>query len=318
MSIKKFSITPGLRFENILTKSNGYYRETTTDLAGNVLTDTTITDSDNRNRSFLLLGLGVSYKPKTRMEIYANITQNYRGINFTNLRINNPNFRVDPNLQDETGFNADIGIRGTVKDILAYDIGLFYLKYDNRIGFVLAYDSVLFNDAFRLRTNISKSRSLGLESVVEIDWLRLKPSINKNLSLKMYLNLAYINGRYLSSDEPAYDGRKIELVPEVTTRTGVTFNWKDLSTGVQFSYTGEHFTDATNSTRTGNAVNGLIPSYYIVDYNIKYQYKWLLLEANINNLTNNKYFTRRAISYPGPGIIPADGIVGYFTVGAKF
>lgn len=315
---EKLSITPGFRIENIVTKSEGYYRETTTDLAGNTLSDTTINDRDSRRRSLALLGLGISYKPNNQTEVYGNITQNYRGVNFTDLRINNPNFRVDPNLEDETGFNADIGIRGRYKDLLVYDVGLFYLKYDNRIGFVLAFDSVLFNSSYRLRTNVSKSRSMGVESLVELDWLRLGQNIDKAFSLKSYVNFAYINGRYVASDEPAFDGNKIELVPEATFRTGLSFNWEELRLGLQYSYTSSHFTDATNSERTGNAVNGLIPSYYIMDFFARYQYKWLMVEANLNNITNNAYFTRRAAGYPGPGIIPADGIMAYFTLGAKF
>jgi Fe(3+) dicitrate transport protein len=28
------------------------------------------------------------------------------------------------------------------------------------------------------------------------------------------------------------------------------------------------------------------------------------IEAGVNNLANTSYFTRRAVAYPGPGIIP--------------
>ncbi|MDB5146314.1 MAG: TonB-dependent receptor, partial [Mucilaginibacter sp.] len=31
------------------------------------------------------------------------------------------------------------------------------------------------------------------------------------------------------------------------------------------------------------------------------------LTANVNNIFNAKYFTRRINMYPGPGILPADG-----------
>jgi Fe(3+) dicitrate transport protein len=38
----------------------------------------------------------------------------------------------------------------------------------------------------------------------------------------------------------------------------------------------------------------------------------------VNNLSDERYFTRRAGGYPGPGILPADGRNVYFSVGVKF
>jgi Fe(3+) dicitrate transport protein len=48
-----------------------------------------------------------------------------------------------------------------------------------------------------------------------------------------------------------------------------------------------------------------------MDISTSYSYKFLKASFTINNLANATYFTRRAESYPGPGIIPADGI-GFF------
>ena len=76
----------------------------------------------------------------------------------------------------------------------------------------------------------------------------------------------------------------------------------------------EHYSDATNSTHQANAVNGLIPSYMVFDISSRYIIKRFQLECGINNLTNSSYFTRRAISYPGPGIIPSAPRNFYFTV----
>ena len=39
--------------------------------------------------------------------------------------------------------------------------------------------------------------------------------------------------------------------------------------------------------------------------------------ALVNNLGNHRYYTRRADSYPGPGIIPADGRAWYMTLQVK-
>lgn len=313
----QWSITPGIRLENIFTSADGYYRETTTDLAGNILLDTTYNEQLERPRTFVIMGIGASYRPRENIEVYSGITQNYRAVNFNDLRIVNVNFQVDPNLQDEKGFNADIGLRGNVGDILAYDISAFYLYYKNRIGFTLEYDSTLFN-IYRYRTNVSDSRNIGIESVFDIDYLQLSKHVNKDFSLKHTLNFSYINGQYLGTDESAFEGKQVELVPPMIFRTSLTFSWKDLSLSSQFSYIDQQFTDATNSESSADAVNGIVPAYHVMDLSVKYQFQNFQIEGNINNLLNTKYFTRRAAGYPGPGIIPADRRTFYLTLSYDF
>ncbi len=300
---KKLSITPGLRFEFINTSADGSYRIEFPDLAGNIIFDTIINENRNNNRSFLLSGVGLNYKINTDIEFYTNISENYRSVNFADMQIRNPNFKIDPILKDERGFNSDIGVRGTLKNILYFDASLYYLFYNNRIGTTLEIDTNLFN-TYQYRTNISKSRTLGIESVLEINWTNfLKENLLHKIST--FFNFAYNNAQYISSNEPAFFGKKVEMVPPIIFKSGVNYTFKDLSISYQFSYNKEQYSDATNATFQNNAVVGIIPSYSIMDFSLKYIYKKIQLETGINNLTNQKYFTRRAVGYPGPGIIPS-------------
>ena len=204
---KKLSITPGLRYEYINTSSNGNYRIEYPDLAGNIIFDTIINENRNNNRSFFLLsGIGLNYKINMDIEFYTNISENYRSVNFADMQIRNPNFKIDPILKDERGFNSDIGIRGTIKNILYFDASLYYLYYNNRIGTTLETDTNLFN-TFQYRTNISKSRTLGIESVLEINWTNLHQE-NLLHKISTFFNFAYNNAQYISSDEPAFFGKK--------------------------------------------------------------------------------------------------------------
>ena len=68
----KFSVTPGFRFEYIKTESEGFFKRINTDAAGNVIFEETIEDNRDFERDFVLLGLGLSYKPSTALEIYGN------------------------------------------------------------------------------------------------------------------------------------------------------------------------------------------------------------------------------------------------------
>ena len=300
----RFSITPGIRFESINTNANGWYRNTVKDLAGNIVFDEKITETQTNNRSFVIGGLGLNYKLSDTLEIYANASQNYRSINFTDMQIQNPNFRIDPNLEDEKGYNFDLGVRGLIGNKVNYDISLFLLSYDNRIGTAIKTDPVLFN-VYQYRTNISKSITKGIEGMVAIDWWKLLVNDTSKLSVRTFVNTAFTDAKYVNSLEPAYNDKKVELVPEFTFKTGLRIGYGDFSTQLQYSYTSEHFSDATNTLQQANAVNGIIPAYSIVDWSVKYKWKMLQLETGINNLTNNIYFTRRATAYPGPGIIPS-------------
>ncbi len=86
----------------------------------------------------------------------------------------------------------------------------------------------------------------------------------------------------------------------------------------QYSYMSNQFTDSSNAI-SGNlsGVIGQIPSYKILDLSTSYYFKNFTFESGVNNLLNEKYFTRRATGYPGPGIIPSSPRTFYFTIEIK-
>ncbi len=312
----KWNITPGLRYEFISTNSDGYYRLLNKDLAGNILLDKKIQDNRSNARSFLLAGIGTQYKLLKNLEMYANFSQNYRSINFNDMRVVNPNFQVNPNLKDENGYSTDIGFRGIIKNILYFDITGFLLKYNNRIGTILQVDSNTFQ-IIRYRTNVSDSRNIGVEAFAEVDWIKLVKKTSKH-KVSTFVNTSLINATYISSSQNGFNNKLVEYVPKTIIRTGLTYAFKKLSITCQYAYTSQQFSDATNAKETPTAIYGIIPSYSVVDVSASYTYKFLSISAGVNNVLNSSYFTRRAEGYPGPGIIPADPLNGYLTLGFKF
>ncbi len=115
------------------------------------------------------------------------------------------------------------------------------------------------------------------------------------------------------------EGNKVEFVPNLNFKTGIKFGYKNLLSNIQYTYLSEQFTDATNA-KEGNlsGVIGQIPAYDVLDISLSYTYRQFKLEAGVNNLTNNYYFTRRATGYPGPGIIPSPDRNFYTTLEIKF
>lgn len=312
--LPQWSITPGIRYEYIQTTADGYYRTILRDLADNVFFDSTYYETRERTRSQLLLGIGISYKAPVGMEVYANFSQNYRAINFTDFRSVNPSFRIDPELKDERGYNLDLGLRGSWKNTLRYDISAFYLAYRDRIGAVQAVDSTLFS-VYRFRTNVADSRTYGLESLLELDltpWLFAQDRHQQSLSL--FSNLALIRARYLRAHSSAIEGKQVEMVPTLNLKLGVQYAFRGIKASLQHTYVSEHFTDATNALRTSSAVVGIIPAYSVMDLSLSYGWKAFTLEGSINNLLDARYFTRRATGYPGPGIIPSDARSFFLTL----
>lgn len=310
----KLSITPGLRYEYIDTQSEGYYVNRSFNLAGQIINETEVDDNRRNIRDFLLAGIGISYKPHDLFEWYANFSQNYRSINFNDMRIVNPNYQVDTNLTDESGHSFDFGIRGHQFGWLNYDINFFYLKYNDRIGEVRVTDPVLFKP-IRFRTNVSDSRSLGLESYVEVSVTSLLGLQNAKSKVDVFSNLSLIDARYVNSEETAYENKEVELVPTVIFRSGLKYQYQKWGASLQYSFTDEHYTDATNAEFTSNAINGIVPSYSVIDFSAQYKREQWYLESGVNNLLNTSYFTRRAAGYPGPGIIPSDPRNYFLTLG---
>lgn len=312
----EISLTPGLRYEHINTTARGYYGTVYKDLAGNVIERTR--DDENRNspRQFLLAGLGLSYKPIVRTELYSNISQNYRSITFNDMRISNPSSVIDPNLQDEKGYSFDVGLRSDQATVFNYDVSYFFLNYDNRIGEVQFYDAN--NRILRKRGNIGRAVVQGLEAYGEVDIIGFIFPNQAYWSTVLFSNVALIKSEYKRSEEPGVVGKQVEFVPTLNLKTGVRAGYRDFKVSFQLTYLSDQYTDATNAVDGGvSAVIGQIPAYNVMDVSASYQFKKFRLEANVNNLANNIYYTRRATGYPGPGILPSDGRSLFLTLQVK-
>ncbi|MFD0989504.1 TonB-dependent receptor domain-containing protein [Mariniflexile jejuense] len=311
----KFSVTPGFRFEYIRTQSEGFYKNIRTDAAGNVIFEETVEDNQDFDRSFVLLGLGLSYKPTTGFEVYGNVSQNYRSVTFSDININNPAFAINPDITDEKGFTADLGIRGNYQSIVSYDLGVFGLFYNGRIGFVqkVLNDNRIISE----RGNVGDAVMYGVESLFDFN-LKKIVGLSNYFSFNYFINTSFISSKYTTSQQVGVKGNKVEFVPDVNLKTGVKFGYKNMASSIQYTYLSQQYTDATNSVSANlSGVIGAIPSYDVLDISLAYTYKQFKLETGINNVLDNAYFTRRATGYPGPGIIPSAPRNWYTTLQIK-
>jgi Fe(3+) dicitrate transport protein len=310
----KLSVTPGIRFEYINTGSIGEYRVINRDNAGNVIYDETRYDDMKLERSFVLLGIGLSYKPVDVLEFYTNFSQNYRAVTFTDIRVISPSASIDPNLTDERGYTFDGGVRGRVSNKITYDISAFGVAYNKKI------DNIIAEDAKSMRTNVGDAFTYGLEAFANMSLQKIFfNEENEDYIWSTYLNLAVTRSEYTKSMIPGVEGNELPFIPLINLKTGMSFGYKKFMSSLQLTYLSKQFTDATNAPIDPNenqsGIYGEIPSYYILDLSFSYPFtKALKLETGINNLTDNMYFTRRATGYPGPGIIPSAPRTFYATL----
>ena len=316
---EKFSVTPGLRFEYIKTRSRGEFKRINFDIAGNPILNEDVADNRDLERSFILLGVGLSYKPYKMVELYGNISQNYRSVTFNDIRITNPSLTVDPNINDEQGYTFDVGARGKIKKYISYDVGAFFLSYKDRLGVILREVSDVQQERFR--GNIGDAITYGAESFVDWNVWETVSTEKNDIKLNTFINIALTDSKYTSSQENNVKGKKVEFIPGINLKTGIMFGYKDFLTSLQYTYLSKQFTDATNSPRDFDSQSGIIgeiPAYEIMDLSFSYTYNRFKLETGVNNVLDESYFTRRATGYPGPGIIPSSPRTFYALLQFKF
>lgn len=300
---KNFTVTPGFRFEYLRSTAKGHKE---------VEGDIQITD-EVRNRTFGLAGLGLELKPAKNTSIYANISQAYRPIDYSQLEPFGVSSKIDPNLKDSKGFNSDLGYRGTIRNYLNFDIGGFYMAYNKRIGVTLATDPIS-GDYYSVRKNIANSVHQGIESYIEFNILKYFNS-QSNFGLSIFNSFAYVNAKYTTGE---FKGKRVEAAAETINRVGLIFSTSKLSTTFQVNSVGDAYGDASNAMSSEDPVAGYIPAYTVLDWSASYKLQNFAIRLGANNLTDKSYFTRRTDEYPGPGIIPAVGRSFYLGFTAKF
>ncbi len=308
---KRLSITPGVRYELIQSEASG--RINTSGMGE-------INDSQ-RDRNIVLFGISAEYATGKTSNIYGNFAQGFRPVLFSELTPSGTTEVIDPNLKDASGYNMDLGFRGSLfKNIVKFDIGGFRLFYDNRIG-------TITRDGNPFRTNIGASVSQGIESYIEINPMQMFVDKKTKFDFSLFGNYSYIDARYVRWDNPALlsdpdktiKDKRVENAPKNILRAGLTLRYKEIVATAQYNFVDEVYTDAANSEDpNATFTTGLLPSYSVVDMNISYRFMDAYhLRAGVNNLTNTTYATRRAGGYPGPGIMPGIGRTFYLTFGIR-
>jgi len=307
----RIKVIPGLRMEFIENSAKGYINTTT---AGSM-------SPDKRIRKILLYGIGSEFAVSKNINLYGNYSQAYRPVTFSELTPSATTEIIDQNLKDAHGYNADFGIKGMVRNFLSFDAGIFYLHYDNRIG-------TLTQNGAPFKTNIGSSANKGIESYIEVDLMRIFTEHSKIGNLNLFSTNSWIQAKYLTWNNPSIANdpaksivnKRVENAPQHIHRYGLTYKLKSFSATFQLSDVGAIFTDAANTELpNATATTGNLNAYQVMDASFSFKFKeHYTIKGGVNNIANQKYATRRAGGYPGPGIMPGNARTLFITIGGTF
>jgi len=305
----KLSINPGMRVE--LGKSDFY---------GSISYYPADDIPNTIEHKFPLFGISAQYNMKS-MTLYGGWSQSYRPVLFKDIIPANVYEEVDKNLKDADGYNLELGLRGSVYSgtrAFRWDVSLFDLQYNNRMGSQATYNAG--NTFILYRTNIGDSRTMGAEVFAECS-----QQLGRKASIAVFTSTSFMNSEYQSAsirsgaDNVDISGNEVESVPHLITRNGLTVRAGLASLSLLYSFTGDSFADPLNTvTPTATGAVGIIPSYGLLDINTSFRVSEAIkIRVNINNVTNEQYFTKRPAMYPGPGVWTSDGRSFSASIGFK-
>ena len=292
----RWSISPGMRYEYGQTDMTGtlsYYdpKETPNQI-------------DHQIPAF---GISSQFYLKENIKIYGGISQAYRPVLLKDIIPGSVLERADKDLEDAFGYNAEIGANCSISKFLKFDITLFRMRYDHRMGNLVLKDST---GSYTFKTNIGNSVTNGLEIYTEINLVN-KIKWRVGLFTSSSLMKATYEDAKLSVGTANVDisGNEVESVPRWISRNGLQVAYKTISANLQYSYVSDSYSDPLNTIQpTANGARGVVPSYGIWDLNLACKFaKRFILRAGVNNFLNTSYFTKRPVIYPGGGVWSSDG-----------
>lgn len=262
-NIGRFSLVPGVRYENItltserLTKSNNQ----------------TVKGADTYN--VFLGGLGASTFLTETTQAFVNASQGFRPATFGDvLSAATPNSVVKGDIEPSYTYTYEAGLRGETEKI-NWDTSLYLIHRQN----IIASSS---SGGVTTITNGRSAQYRGVEAA-----LTLKDAFNRKSvhEYDLYLNGNYVNAQYNGG---TFKGKTPAYAPSLFLKYGVIYRYQDkLKTSLLGTFVNEHYAN------DNHASNFKIPSYMVYDLLAEYALSphWSVNGA-LNNILDEAYYAR--------------------------
>jgi Fe(3+) dicitrate transport protein len=244
----------------------------------------------------VLGGLGLEYETDEESALYANVSQSYRPVIFTEAVPTGGGQIVPNDLEEGEAIEYELGYRSRATEWLTFDTSVFLLSFKDQIG-------TLGNTT----ANVGDSTHKGIDLSVNTDLFGLIAGSDRFGALDWYVNATLLDAEFTSG--PA-DGKTPQYAPDYIFRTGLNYNHDDkLKVSLGATFLDDHFANDTNSAQFA------VPGYMVWDLTAEYKiHENLRLIAGINNLFDESYFAR----VRNDGIDPANGRNYYFGASLEF
>lgn len=282
--------TVGVRIENLWSKAHGTYGASST-------------IDQSRFVAIPLFSAGVDYAASSEVHVYASAAQAYRPLLYSQ-QFPYDGIPVDSTIAPSKGLVCELGATGTLlrspvndRVLCGVNLSTFILYYGNRVA-ILHPDDLSYPTG--IRTNAGSSLHYGAEAALY--WY---PVRSEDVGVTFRLTGSYTHAEYVSGKA---EGNRVEFAPIVIARQSCVLSYGHLTASISVAYTGNAFTDASNTEIDPRGMVGLIPSYTLFDASLAYKVNTSsTLTLSVVNAANARYQTVRMTAYPGPGILPGDG-----------
>ncbi len=252
---KKLSITVGVRFDMVNYEWNNYLKDTTN-----------TTDISSFSPKF-----GFAYNPNKNLTIFGNIARGFNPPQISQLFVGSsysglPNPDLDPEYLD----NYELGVRGSIKKKLAYQVSFFMMDFTNQITTEIIPE---VDPNTPVYVNIGKTRHMGVEAALEYHF---------NKQFNIYGNYSYLDARF--NDDAEYNDNLLRKAPHNMFNTGIRYTFKfKLGIALDYKFVDKYYMD----NQEVNEYEG----YSTVNLKLMYRWKGFKMSLAVNNLLNSNYAT---------------------------
>jgi Fe(3+) dicitrate transport protein len=298
--LRDVTITAGLRVQSLTSSAEGTYATAYGASAAQAFQPSAppVALNESTTETIPLGSLGVSYRRIANVELFANVAQAYRPL-FYSQRYPYDFIPVDSSITSSHGIVSELGVRVSSPSWLRTELIGFWIVYGDRTAVVRVNDTLYPNG---LRTNAGASEHRGVEANMQAlvpMWL--------DMEWQPFITATYTDARYT---EGPVTGKRVENAPEWIVRGGLNVSAGTVRMSATMSYVSAAYSDASNTTYRADGTVGMIPAYALLDASLQWSVApWCTLTLSANNILNRRYFTTRATTYPGPGLLPGEGTV---------
>jgi Fe(3+) dicitrate transport protein len=283
-----------------------------------------------------LWGIGLGNDFGHRNETYFSASSGWRPVRFFDVGSPFQALAPDNDPDPFTSLDFELGVHGTPYKGFWYDVGLFWMEFDNRT------ETRQFSPIDFIIVNTGSTRHRGLEGELSYDLLAqfqhpplaiVQPPPDKTvidaktipvpgvpkefypLQLIVFSNVQFLDAEFTASEIPDQVGKTPAFAPDFLLKGGLTFR-KQNCFNITFTsvYVAQQFwSDMDISLPT---VPAKIPAYKVFNLSGEYYLtKNLRVFGGISNLTDEKYYSR--VFFNGT-IEPAPGRSGYAGISLSF